>query len=297
MLVIGLTAAALGAVGLAVDHTLLDAGGLAAAAGDVRASAPVHDELVRQVRAAVSEAVPVGTVVDDATLDRVAAATVADPEFGAAFDRAWRAWVRGLHPGGGDTVEIDGTLVGRIVAQELAAAVPDAATRGVTSVQAPVTLRPEYTPDTAGWSRSVRVPALALLGAGFVLVAIGIAVAPMRGAAIARTGRWIAGTAVFVLGLTVAVPRLCSWIGGWPDAAGALLGGTGRSIVLPTIVLGLAGALVFLIGSSWQRTEERVIEVPVTPTGRPNVATHVGTEPGAATILPRRGRDRPHART
>ena len=112
--------------------------------------------------------------------------------------------------------------------------------------------------------------AASILGAlAALLIGFGLAMAPHRGRAVMRIGRWLITTGLVTVALFWAVPTLALLpLGGWIGVIGTVLA-TGDWLVLPASVLAAFGVAILVMGRAGEAESRRsTLSVIPTPTAR-----------------------------
>ena len=105
-----------------------------------------------------------------------------------------------------------------------------------------------------------------------LLIAIGLALAPHRGRAVMRIGRWLITTGLLTILLFWALPNLALLpLGGWIGVIGIVLA-TGDWLVVPASVIAAFGIATMVIGRAGE-AEERRHALSVIPSNAGRVPT------------------------
>ena len=97
-----------------------------------------------------------------------------------------------------------------------------------------------------------------------LLIGLGLLIAPHRGRAIMRIGRWLITTGILTVVIFWALPTLAFLpLGGWVGVVGILLA-TGDWLTLPASVLAACGVAILVLGNAGE-TQARHKELAVIP--------------------------------
>jgi len=261
-LVLGLTAAVAALGCWAVSSTVTDRHTVVNEAYTIAKSEPVREEFAWKIADAIA---PHSATSSPAALNLsndIARKVVETTAFQQAFASALPAIYDEVVNGAPGDVTLDAGLVAQAFA-EAGAPQPPNLTLTVTRGQVP-DLR-----DTL----SVMDNLTAILAAlAVLLIGIGVAIAPHRGRAIMRIGRWLITTGLAAVLMFWALPTLALLpLGGWIGVIGIVLA-TGDWLVVPASVLAAFGIAIVVMGRAGE-AEGRRRELAVIPTMKARTPT------------------------
>ena len=253
-LVVGLICAVLAGGSWAVAATLNDERAVTNEAAAIATSEPIREEFAWQISEAI--AAHSATTASSALVlaNDIARRVVDSPAFEQAVTAALPA------------------IYGQIVKGNPADVVLDAATvnQAFASVGAtpPLNLsliaRRSDIPDLRGPLDVIQQLTLVFGALATLLIALGLSMAPHRGRAIMRIGRWLITTGLLAVVVFWALPTLALLpLGGWVGVVGILLA-TGDWLTLPASVLAAFGVAILVLGNAGE-TQARRKELSVIP--------------------------------
>ncbi len=261
-LVLGL-AAAVGAVGCwAVSSTVTDRRTVLNEAYTIAKSEPVREEFAWKIADAIA---PHSAASNPAALNLsndIARKVVETAAFQQAFASALPAIYDRVVDGAQGDVTLDTGLVAQAFAEASAPQPPNLN----------LVVTRDQVPDLRD-SISVMEDLTAILAAlAVLLIGIGLAIAPHRGRAIMRIGRWLITTGIVAVVMFWALPTLALLpLGGWIGVIGIVLA-TGDWLVVPASVLAAFGMAILVMGRAGE-AEGRRRELAVIPTKQARTPT------------------------
>lgn len=262
LLVTGLVCAVTAAGGWAVATTIRDERTILNEADAIARSEPVREVFARQIAEAL---VPHSALSAPSELTRsndVGRQAVTKPAFEQAFTRALPSIYQ--HMVGGETGDIvlDRGLVAQAIAATGTLPPPDLSLRIADADIPDLRSSLDYTARAAG--------ALGILAA--LLIGIAVALAPHRGRAIMRIGRWLITTGIAAIVIFWALPTLALLpLGGWVGVIGIVLA-TGDWLLVPASLIAAFGIAILVMGRAGE-VEERRRALAVIPTALGRVPT------------------------
>ena len=253
-LVVGLVFAVGSAGCWALTSTVGDEQTVLDEAYTIARSEPVREEFASQIAAAIAPR-SAGSAPEALNLaNELARKTVGTAAFQQAFATALPAMYAQVVDGEPNDVVLDPTLVKQAFAS--VGATPPA------NLQL-VALRSRM-PDLRGPMDVLHTMTSALGAFAAALIGLGLALAPHRGRAIMRVGRWLITTGVVAILLFWALPTLALLpLGGWIGVIGIVLA-TGDWLVVPASVLAAFGIAILVMGRAGE-AEDRRRELAVIP--------------------------------
>ena len=261
-LVLGL-AAAVGALGCwAASSTVTDRRTVLNEAYTIAKSEPVREEFAWKIADAIA---PHSATSNPAALNLsndVARKVVETTAFQQAFASALPAVYDQVIDGAQGDVTLDAGLVAQAFA-EAGAPQPPNLTLAVTRDQVP---------DLRDSIKVMEDLTAVLAALAVLLIGIGLAIAPHRGRAIMRIGRWLITTGIVAIVMFWALPTLALLpLGGWIGVIGIVLA-TGDWLVVPASVLAAFGMTILVLGRAGE-AEGRRRELAVIPTMKARTPT------------------------
>ena len=253
-LVVGLVFAVGSAGCWALTSTVGDEQTVLDEAYTIAKSEPVREEFAWQVADAIA---PHSANSAPATLilaNDVARKIVGSAAFQQAFATALPAIYAQVVEGAPGDVVLDPTLVNQAFAS--------------VGATAPATLQlvafRSKMPDLRGPLNVLHTMAPVLGALAALLIGLGLAMAPHRGRAIMRIGRWLITTGLVTIVLFWALPTLALLpLGGWIGVIGIVLA-TGDWLVVPASVLAAFGIAILVMGRAGE-AEDRRRELEIIP--------------------------------
>jgi|GEM_PF-3752290 hypothetical protein len=266
-LVVGLVFAVAAGGCWALSSTASDKQTVLNEAYTIAKSEPVREEFAWQIAEAIA---PHSATSAPSTLNlanEVARKTVASPAFQQAFATALPAIYAQIVEGAPGDVVLDPALVQQAFAS--VGATPPA------NLQL-IAFRDKM-PDLRGPIDVVHTMAGVLGALGAVFIGFGLAMAPHRGRAIMRIGRWLITTGLVTIVLFWALPALALLpLGGWIGVVGIILA-TGDWLVVPALVLAAFGIAILVVGRAGEaETRRRALAIIPNHIGRAGTRSSVG---------------------
>ncbi|HEY7439870.1 MAG TPA: hypothetical protein VIC35_10800 [Acidimicrobiia bacterium] len=253
ILVCGLTLTLLAGVIWALQTTAKDTTKLSQTAPTLLKDPTVRTELAQSVEDALipdQSAVSTDEVNDAQTL---AQAAVAQPQITPAFEAVLVAMHAHLFDGAQGQIELNQPAV--------LAAIHSAEVHGAPIVPVPPSFHVMIDPDALPNLKAAmsRLQAVMLLFAvlGIVLIAFGVVTSDHRGRSIMRVGRWMLVAGATAVTMFWAIPTLIlRHMGSWGAIVGILLE-TGDHLIIPGVVLAIAGGGLILVGHVFDDSRRR----------------------------------------
>lgn len=253
-LVIGLLCAVLGGGCWAIAATLHDEHAVTNEAAAIAKSEPVREEFAWQVAEAIAPHSGATAPFALNLANDIANRVVDSPAFQQAVTAALPAIYAQIVKGSSADVVLDAASVNQAFAS-----VGATAPAGMTIVARRADMPDLRAPLDVMQRLSFGFGALAAF-----LIGIGVAMAPHRGRAVMRIGRWLITTGILTVVVFWALPTLAFLpLGGWVGVVGILLA-TGDWLTLPASVLAAFGVAILVLGNAGE-TEARRRELSVIP--------------------------------
>ena len=265
-LVIGLLCAVLAGGCWAIAATLNDERAVTNEASAIAKSEPVREAFAWQIAEALA---PHSATTASSALNLandIATRVVESAAFQQAVAAAMPAIYAQIVKGNAADVVLDPALVNQAFVSVGATAPPNlslVARRGeVPDLRNPLDVMQKL---------SVIFAALAAL-----LIGLGLLIAPHRGRAVMRIGRWLITTGILTVVIFWALPTLAFLpLGGWIGVAGILLA-TGDWLAMPASVLAAFGVAILVLGNAGEsQARRRELAVIPKPVGRTPIRSSV----------------------
>ncbi len=271
----GLIAATIALVSFSVSHTLLERDRVHSASAEILKAAPVQSLLTDKLTESVTSTLRAGPAITFEPEARTAArAALADPAFQAAFSQGLLAIYDRVVDGKPGPVVFDATAVNDSVRAALTRTEPQLAQAVPANATLDLTVDASAIPDLSMWTGFVRGLPIEAGIVAVVLIGAAIAIDEHKRAAIARLGWWLAVAGALELLGAWALPWVLEQVGGGAGAAGSVIRSTSSALVMPAVVMIVAGAGC-LLGTYTHRQAHRQKDT-VSPLGQ-FTSTRTGT--------------------
>lgn len=247
VLVVGLVCTALAAGFWAVASTVRNRTTVLAEATSIAKSEPVRDEFAWQIADAMVPHSAVSSPTEIARANEIAHRAVESDQFQQAFVAALPAIYDRMVEGTGADVVLDPALVNSAILS--AGGTP------------PVDLNLHVTggdiPDLQRPLELMLRGSIALGVVGILLVAFALAVAPHRGRAVMRIGRWMITFGLITIAVFWLLPTIAFLpLGGWVSIVGIVLA-TGDWLAVPAAILTAVGITILVLGRAGEAETRR----------------------------------------
>ena len=247
VLVAGLICGVTAGAAWAVSSTARDERTILNEAYSIARSEPVREIFARQIAEAF---VPHSAASSPADLTRsndIGRKAVESAAFQQAFATALVPIYQHLVRGTTGDIVLDPALVQQAIASTGAQAPPD------FSLQ----IASDDIPDLRPTLDFMKAVAGALGALAVLLIGVGLGIAPHRGRAVMRIGRWLITTGLITILVFWALPNLALLpLGGWIGVIGIVLA-TGDWLVVPASVLTALGIVIVVRGRAGEAEERR----------------------------------------
>ncbi len=254
-LVIGLLCAVLAGGCWAITATLTDERAVTNEASAIAKSEPVREAFAWQIAEAIA---PHSAIAASSALqlaNDIASRVVASAAFQEAVAVAIPAIYGQIVKGNPADVALDPALVNQAFASVGATAPPNLS----------LVARRAEIPDLRGTLDVMQTLSFVFAALAALLIGLGLSIAPHRGRAVMRIGRWLITTGILTVLIFWALPTVAFLpLGGWIGIVGILLA-TGDWLALPASVLAGFGVAILMLGNAGE-TEARRRELAVIPT-------------------------------
>lgn len=253
-LVIGLICAVLAGGCWAIAGTLNDERAVTNEAAAIAKSEPIREEFAWQISDAIASHSATTASSASALANDVARRVVDSAAFQQAVIAALPAIYGQIVKGNQSDVVLDIATVNQAFAS--VGATPP--------LNLSLIARRSDIPDLRGPLDVIQQLTFGFAALAALLIAVGLSIAPHRGRAIMRIGRWLITTGVLTVVIFWALPTLALLpLGGWVGVVGILLA-TGDWLTLPASVLAAFGVAILVLGNAGE-TQARHKELSVIP--------------------------------
>lgn len=265
-LVIGLLCAVLAGGCWAIAATLNDEPAITNEASVIAKSEPVREGFAWQIAEAIAphSAATASTALQLANdiSNRVVESAAFQQAVTAALPAIYGQIVKG-NPG---DVVLDPTLVNQAFASVGVTAPPNLA----------LVARRTQIPDLRSTLDVMQTLSFAFAALAALFIGLGLSIAPHRGRAVMRIGRWLITTGLLAVLTFWALPTLAFLpLGGWIGVVGILLA-TGDWLTMPASVLAAFGVAILALGNAGEtQARRRELAVIPTPVGRTPVRSSI----------------------
>ncbi len=265
-LVVGLLCAVLAGGCWAIAATLNDEHAVTNEASTIAKSGPVREAFAWQIAEAIA---PHSATTATSALQL--ANDIADRVVeSAAFQQAVTAALPGIYgqivKGDPADVVLDPALVNQAFASVGATAPPNLS----------VVARRAQIPDLRGILDVLQPLTVVFAAIAALLIGLGLSLAPHRGRAFMRIGRWLITTGILTVVIFWALPTLAFLpLGGWIGIVGILLA-TGDWLAMPAAILAAFGVAILVLGNAGEtQSRRRELSVIPTPAGRTPIRSSI----------------------
>ncbi len=247
VLVAGLICGVTAGAAWAVSSTARDERTILNEAYSIARSEPVREIFARQIAEAFVPHSAASSPADLIRSNDIGRKAVESPAFQQAFATALVPIYQHLVRGTTGDIVLDPALVQQAIASTGAQAPPD------FSLQ----IASDDIPDLRPTLDFMKAVAGALGALAVLLIGVGLGIAPHRGRAVMRIGRWLITTGLITILVFWALPNLALLpLGGWIGVIGIVLA-TGDWLVVPASVLTALGIVIVVMGRAGEAEERR----------------------------------------
>lgn len=267
VLTLGLCLASTAFVLWTVQATVLEPGPLHRGARAVLSEEPVQRAMTTRLAHAIVTTAPTGVASDPNVAARVAARSLEQPEFVAAFADALDRVQAHVVTGAEGPITLDPERVAQAV-RAAGATEPELAGALDATPDLVVAVPDDQVPDFARWSDLWKATMRAFAFFALLLITYAMLRIEHRVWAMGRIGRWAIVVGVSTLALFWLLPRaLLRPLGGWIAVGGAVVA-SGDALVPISLVLIAGGALVAFGAHRWEANDRRRVlsVIPRSPT-------------------------------